>query len=141
MQRSVLFKGGVTKAAALLLAVSCMPDAIGGVINFSGELVVATYQVNAPVTLPAVASSSRNGWTAIGVAGDARNLPQVTARVEAVGRSELVVRCTDGRSGASTPLAGQGCRVGPDGRGLSIRPAAATQQDTASAAIVTLLYD
>ena len=146
MQRSILFKGCFTTAAAMLLAVSFVPDAIGGnantgTINFVGSIVVETYQVNAPATMPAVVAASRSGWADIGVTGDGRNLPQATARVDAVGRSDLVVRCTDPRSGASAPAAGQRCRVAPDGRGLSIRSTAATPQDIGSAAIVTLVYD
>jgi len=147
MELSVFFKAWMMRAAALLLAVSFVPDAIGettassGTIRFVGSIVVETYQVNAPATVPPVVAGLRSGGVEIGVMGDGRNVPQATARVDVVGRSDLVVRCTDPRAGASAPAAGQRCRVAPDGRGLSIRPATASPQDVDSAAIVTLLYD
>jgi len=141
MERSVFSKACATTAAALCVAMSFIPDATAGTINFTGSVVVSTYQVNTPATLPAVATASRSGWTDIGVTGDVRNLPQATARVEAVGRADLVVRCTDPRSGAAPAAGGRSCLVGPDGRGLSIGAKTAVPADGRGGAIVTLLYD
>ncbi|SEA90456.1 hypothetical protein [Variovorax sp. YR216] len=141
MERSVLFKGCITPAAALLLAVPFFPDAIGGTINFTGRIVVSTYQVSAPATLPVVAEASRAGWADIGVTDDTRNLRQATARVDAVGRADIAVRCTDSRTGASAAAIDGRCLIGPDGRGLSIGMKSAVPADVRGGAIVTLLYD
>ena len=141
MERSILFKGCFTTAAALCVAVSFIPDAMGGTINFTGSIVVSTYQVVAPATLPAADTAPRSGWADIGVTGDMRNLPRATARVDAIGQADLVVRCIDPRSGASAAAGGRRCLVGPDGRGLSIGAKTALPADGRSGAIVTLLYD